>query len=55
VNGNVVFNFGKHKGKLVDTVFKAEPSYYQWMMDNDFALDTKRRLTQIKLKNFGKS
>ncbi len=54
-NGNIVFNFGKHKGKLVDAVFKAEPSYYQWMMDNDFALDTKRRLTQIKLKNFGKN
>ncbi|MEI6508217.1 MAG: 3'-5' exonuclease [Bacteroidota bacterium] len=52
--GNVVFNFGKHKGKSVDEVFRIEPSYYQWMMDNDFALDTKRRLTQIKLKNFGK-
>jgi DNA polymerase-3 subunit epsilon len=52
---NIVFNFGKHKGKLVEEVFKKEPSYYQWMLDNDFALDTKRRLTQIKLKNFGKS
>ncbi len=54
-NKNIVFNFGKHRGKLVEDVFKKEPSYYQWMMDNDFALDTKRRLTQIKLKNFGKS
>lgn len=52
--GRAVFNFGKHKGKAVEDVFKAEPSYYQWMMDNDFALDTKRRLTQIKLKSFGK-
>lgn len=51
--GVPMFNFGKHKGKLVEDVLKAEPGYYQWIMDNDFALDTKRRLTQIKLKNFG--
>jgi DNA polymerase III subunit epsilon len=50
--GVAVFNFGKHKGKPVETVFAQEPSYYQWMMDNDFPLDTKRKLTQLKLKNF---
>jgi DNA polymerase-3 subunit epsilon len=49
-----VFNFGKHKGKLVNDVFKAEPSYYDWMMNGDFAEDTKRRLTQIRLKAFSK-
>lgn len=53
-DGKEVFNFGKHKGKTVDFVFKTEPSYYQWMMDGDFALDTKRRLTQLKLRGFGK-
>lgn len=50
-----VFNFGKHKGKLVGDVFKTEPSYYDWMMQGDFAEDTKRRLTKIKLQGFGKS
>jgi DNA polymerase-3 subunit epsilon len=30
-------------------VFKAEPAYYDWMMNGDFALDTKRWLTKIKL------
>ena len=55
VNKNIVFNFGKHRGKIVEDILKKEPSYYQWMMDNDFALETKRRLTQIKLKNFGKN
>jgi DNA polymerase III subunit epsilon len=44
-----VFNFGKHKGKAVLKVFKEEPSYYDWMMNGDFALDTKRWLTKIKL------
>lgn len=51
--GEEVFNFGKHKGKKVSAVFKTEPGYYQWMMDNDFSLDTKRKLTKIKLSGFG--
>lgn len=49
--GVEVFNFGKHKGKAVSELFKKEPSYYEWMMQGDFALDTKRKLTQIKLKS----
>jgi DNA polymerase III subunit epsilon len=47
--GEAVFNFGKHKNKGVLTVLKDEPSYYDWMMNGDFSLDTKRRLTEIKL------
>ncbi|MES2559470.1 MAG: 3'-5' exonuclease [Bacteroidota bacterium] len=49
-----VFNFGKHRGKAVLDVFKFEPAYYQWIMDNDFPLETKRKLTKIKLSGFGK-
>jgi DNA polymerase-3 subunit epsilon len=45
-----LFNFGKHKNKLVEEVLSKEPGYYQWIMDNDFSLDTKRRLTKIKLR-----
>lgn len=45
----IIFNFGKHKGKAVTQVLKDEPSFYDWMMNADFALDTKRRLTEIKL------
>jgi DNA polymerase-3 subunit epsilon len=51
--GRETFNFGKHKGKVVVDLLRIESSYYQWMMDNDFALDTKRRLTQIKLRSLG--
>lgn len=47
--GEVLFNFGKHKGKRVLQVLKDEPAYYDWMMNGDFSLDTKRRLTEIKL------
>lgn len=47
--GDPLFNFGKHKGKRVVDVLAQEPSYYDWMMGGDFPLDTKRRLTLIKL------
>ncbi len=54
-DGNEVFNFGKHKGKKVETVLKEEPSYYSWMMNGDFPLYTKKILTEIKLRSFGKT
>ncbi len=52
-NGVEIFNFGKHKGRPVDVVFREEPSYYSWMMNGDFPLYTKKILTEIKLRAFG--
>ncbi|HET9054576.1 MAG TPA: 3'-5' exonuclease [Cyclobacteriaceae bacterium] len=52
--GEEVFNFGKHKGKVVTTVLREEPAYYDWMMNGDFPMDTKRKLTEIKLRLFKK-
>jgi len=46
-----VFNFGKHKGKTVESVFAADPSYYSWMMNGDFTLDTKQVITELKLNS----
>ena len=46
-----VFNFGKHKGKPVEEVLRKEPSYYSWIMNGDFTLDTKKVLTEIKIKS----
>jgi DNA polymerase-3 subunit epsilon len=54
-NGVEVFNFGKHKGKPVEKVFNDEPAYYAWMMNGDFPLYTKKVLTEIKLRSFGKT
>ncbi|WP_044172166.1 3'-5' exonuclease [Flectobacillus major] len=50
--GIEVINFGKHAGKPVLQVLKDEPSYYDWIMKGDFPLDTKRKLTEIKLRAF---
>ncbi|TAD84218.1 MAG: 3'-5' exonuclease [Bacteroidetes bacterium] len=47
VDGKIVFNFGKHKGKPVEEVLKKERSYYDWMMQGDFAQNTKQKLTEI--------
>jgi DNA polymerase-3 subunit epsilon len=52
-NGTEVFNFGKHKGRMVEEVLREEPSYYSWMMNGDFPLYTKKILTEIKLRTFG--
>jgi DNA polymerase-3 subunit epsilon len=46
-NGREIFNFGKHKGRAVTDVLKAEPQYYDWMMKGDFPLHTKRKLTEV--------
>ena len=46
--GREVFNFGKYKGEPVTTVFKKEPSYYDWMMKADFPLYTKKIITEIR-------
>lgn len=48
--GEPIFNFGKHRLKPVVQVLKEEPSYYEWLMNGDFSLDTKRKLTEIKLR-----
>ena len=45
-----VFNFGKYKGLPVEEVLRKDIGYYAWMMQGDFAQDTKRVLTQIKLR-----
>ena len=46
-NGVEIFNFGKHKGRPVTEVLKAESQYYDWMMKGDFAMHTKQKLTEI--------
>lgn len=52
--GTPVFNFGKYKDKPVLEVIKRDPAYYDWMQNGDFPLNTKQKLTEIKLSEFGK-
>lgn len=50
--GEEVINFGKYKGRLVADVLETDPGYYGWIMGGDFPLNTKRVLTEIKLRGF---
>jgi len=52
--GKEVFNFGKYKNQEVAKIFEKEPQYYDWIMKSDFPLDTKRKITIIKLRSFEK-
>lgn len=50
--GEEIINFGKYKGRLVSEVLKADPGYYSWIMNGDFPLNTKKMLTEIRLRDF---
>jgi DNA polymerase-3 subunit epsilon len=50
--GEVIYNFGKHKGKTIAQVDQEESGYYGWMMNANFPLYTKnvlkREMERIK-------
>ena len=48
--GEEIFTFGKYKGRKVEDVFKSDPSYYAWIMNGDFPLYTKKKITEIRLR-----
>jgi DNA polymerase-3 subunit epsilon len=43
-----VVSFGKHKGKTAREVYFSEPSYFAWIDNGDFTLDTKRQFAMLK-------
>lgn len=43
-----VINFGKHKGKTVRKVWETEPTYFDWIENGEFTLDTKRQFALLK-------
>ena len=44
------FNFGKYKGKAIKDVLRTDPSYYSWIQQGDFTLNTKQVLEKLRLK-----
>ena len=48
--GEEVINFGKYKGQRVSDVLSRDTGYYNWIMKGDFPLNTKQKLTEIKLR-----
>ncbi len=46
--GQVIINFGKHKGKTLRQVFDTEPSYFSWVRNGSFTLDTKAQFARFE-------
>ena len=46
--GEAVINFGKHKGKTARMVYMTEPSYFAWIQQGSFTLDTKRQFEKLE-------
>ena len=49
-NNVEVFNFGKYKGIPVEEVLKTDSGYFGWILNGDFPQNTKKVLTNIKLR-----
>ena len=47
-NKEPIINFGKHKGKTAREVYFTEPSYFSWIDNGEFTLDTKRQFSLLK-------
>ncbi|MBP5558151.1 MAG: 3'-5' exonuclease [Bacteroidales bacterium] len=47
-DGEPVVNFGKHKGKTARQVFETDPSYFAWIQQGSFSLDTKTQFEKLE-------
>ena len=45
--GEAIVNFGKHKGKSAREVFNSDPSYFAWVQQGNFTLDTKAQFEKL--------
>ena len=46
--GEILINFGKHKGKYARKVWETEPSYFAWIQQGSFSLDTKAQFARLE-------
>lgn len=47
-DGEAVINFGKHKGKTAREVYKTEKSYFAWIQNGAFLIDTKEQFSKLE-------
>lgn len=46
--GEPVVNFGKHRGRTLRKVYAIDPSYFAWVQQGSFTLDTKAQFNRFK-------
>lgn len=44
--GEIVFNFGKHAGRLLSEVARVDPDYLEWVLASDFLDDVKKLVSR---------
>ena len=49
-DGEVYVNVGKHKGRKARDVWRTEASYFKWIQDGSFTLDTKAQFARLAEK-----
>lgn len=47
-DGDAVINFGKYKGKKARDVYNTERSYFSWIQNGAFMLDTKKQFAKLE-------
>ena len=47
-DGEPTIGFGKHKGRTARDIWENEPSYFSWIENGDFTVDTKRQFARLK-------
>ena len=47
-DGEPTISFGKHKGRTARDIWENEPSYFAWIENGDFTLDTKQQFARLK-------
>ena len=47
-DGEPTISFGKHKGRTARDIWENEPSYFSWIENGEFTLDTKRQFARLK-------
>ena len=47
-SGEILINVGKHKGKTARKVFDTDPSYFAWIQQGSFTLDTKAQFAKLE-------
>lgn len=45
--GDIVFNFGKYKGREIKSVFREDTSYSTWILERDFSVQVKKVVAKI--------
>ena len=46
-DGEIVFNFGKHRGKKVAEALVEDKQYYHWILNKDFSYQVKQIVKQL--------